>query len=340
MKKFGIDVSKWQGNFNFSKAIAEGVEFVVIKGGGADDGLYIDPKFKRNYNSAKAKGLPVGCYWFSKATTIEAAEKEAEYFYKNILKGRQFELPVYMDVEHKAMREIGRDKLTAVVKAFCEKMESYGCWVGVYSTAIWFNTYMNDSELQCYAHWVAEWDNDGCSYVGPEGVLGMWQFGGETNLVRTNKVAGVVCDQNYMYIDYPAKIKAEGLNGFAKPTTTNKVEEKPKPALKSTKEIVAEIIAGKWGVGTDRKKRLEAAGYDYGAIQTAVNIAMGKVAEHKTIKKGDKVKVIKNIIYGTNKAFTVYYDKYDVLDVDGDRVVIGIGRATTAAVSAKNLLKV
>ena len=59
MKKFGIDISRWQGDFDFNKAVAEGVEFAIIKGGGGDAGLYTDAKFERNYREAKAKGLPV-----------------------------------------------------------------------------------------------------------------------------------------------------------------------------------------------------------------------------------------------------------------------------------------
>lgn len=53
----------------------------------------------------------------------------------------------------------------------------------------------------------------------------------------------------------------KGLNGYG-------ANIKP---LKSTDEIVAEVLAGKWGNGTDRKNRLSAAGYNYSSIQTAIN---------------------------------------------------------------------
>ena len=43
------------------------------------------------------------------------------------------------------------------------------------------------------------------------------------------------------------------------------------PALKSEQEIANEVIAGKWGNGTERKQKLTEAGYDYDAIQKIVN---------------------------------------------------------------------
>ena len=40
---------------------------------------------------------------------------------------------------------------------------------------------------------------------------------------------------------------------------------------KSVEAVAKEVLAGKWGNGEDRKKRLQAAGYDYGAVQAKVN---------------------------------------------------------------------
>ena len=57
------------------------------------------------------------------------------------------------------------------------------------------------------------------------------------------------------------------------------------------------------------------------------------------IKKGDTVKVLKNQVYGGG-SFKVYYDTYEVLQVSGDRVVIGVNNVVTAAVHVKNLQKV
>ncbi len=59
----------------------------------------------------------------------------------------------------------------------------------------------------------------------------------------------------------------------------------------------------------------------------------------QTIRKGDKVKVLKAQTY-TGGTFKVYYDIFDVIQVNGDRMVIGIGKTVTAAVKASNLQKV
>lgn len=48
-QKFGIDVSHWQGDFNFARAKSnEGVEFAIIKASGGDAELYKDSKFETN----------------------------------------------------------------------------------------------------------------------------------------------------------------------------------------------------------------------------------------------------------------------------------------------------
>lgn len=52
---------------------------------------------------------------------------------------------------------------------------------------------------------------------------------------------------------------------------TTKVSGGSAPAKKTVDEIAREVIAGKWGNGADRKNRLEAAGYDYNAVQNRVN---------------------------------------------------------------------
>lgn len=61
-------------------------------------------------------------------------------------------------------------------------------------------------------------------------------------------------------------------------------------------------------------------------------------ASGQSFRKGDKVRVTKAVTYD-GKSFKTYYDAYDVIQVNGDRVVIGIGATVTAAINAANLRK-
>ena len=61
-----------------------------------------------------------------------------------------------------------------------------------------------------------------------------------------------------------AEVQAE-VNRLVKGTPS------PAPSKKSNEEIAREVIQGKWGNGSERKKKLEAAGYNYSAIQKLVN---------------------------------------------------------------------
>lgn len=113
--------------------------------------------------------------------------------------------------------------------------------------------------------------------------------------------------------------------------------------ISSIEEIAKEVIAGKWGNGIDRKVKLEAAGYNYSQVQTRVNELMKNSSSNttttKTIKKGDKVQVINAITY-TGSPFRLFYKEYDVIEVNKDRIVIGIGKTVTAAINIKNIKKI
>lgn len=260
MAKFGIDVSKWQRGFDFDKAIAEGVEFAILRGAYH---MSKDTCFEEFYAACKARSLPVGVYLYSMAKNVSEAKAEAENLIKNVLKGKRFEYPIYMDVEDKTQRVLGADLLTDIVVAFCETLENAGYYVGIYSSKSFFASYMDEERLRRYDKWVAQWGVK-CSYPGE---FGLWQFGGETNVLRSNKIAGVVCDQDYAYKDYPAIIKRAGLNGYGNPQA---------PVNKTVEELAKEVINGVWGNGEARKTALLNAGYNYALVQAKVNEILGR----------------------------------------------------------------
>ena len=72
-------------------------------------------------------------------------------------------------------------------------------------------------------------------------------------------------------------LEAAGYNYAAVQAEVQKLvkPEPPKPVLKSNAEIAKEVMAGKWGNGDARKKALEAAGYNYAAVQAEVQKLVG-----------------------------------------------------------------
>lgn len=89
----------------------------------------------------------------------------------------------------------------------------------------------------------------------------------------------------------------------------------PAPAKKSNDEIAKEVVAGKWGNNPERKQRLEAAGYNYNAIQNIVNGLVAKPAPAPapaertyTVVKGDWLEKIARD-HGTTVAQIVAWNK-------------------------------
>lgn len=197
-----VDLSRWDGNVSIPKLKEAGVGAVIAKCGGGDVGLYEDSKWEDNYANCKAAGMPVGAYFYSAATTVNQAIREAEYVLK-LIKGKQLEYPVYIDVEEKTQQALSESTLRAVIQAWLDTIGDK--WMrGVYT---W--SWLMPTGLDCETWFCAWTKSKPCE-------CGMWQFGGETNMLRSTTVAGYKnMDQSYAYKDYPSIIKAAGLNGFS-----------------------------------------------------------------------------------------------------------------------------
>lgn len=215
--KLCVDLSEYQRGIDIGALKAQGVKALVLRGG---DGSYADDCFATFYAQAKAQGLPVGVYWFSRAMDEGQARKEAERLYEGCLKGRKFELPIYLDCESEAQRELGARRLTDVILAWSDDLRERGYLCGVYATPAWFRDRMEWSRLAHLERWVAQWSSD-----RPELSHGMWQFGGEENFLRNSRIAGYVVDQNDMVRDYPAVVKKYGKNGYEEEKTVYRFYE-------------------------------------------------------------------------------------------------------------------
>ncbi|MBQ7007062.1 MAG: hypothetical protein IJN59_04465 [Oscillospiraceae bacterium] len=254
-----LDISKYQPNVNYRKT-AEDVDGVILRIGltywGAQD-MGKDECFEKHYAGFKAVGCPVGVYYYSAADSVAVAEKEADYCL-SLMKGKQFELPIYYDVEN-SQRQGGLSKalLTQIVNAFCSKVEKAGYYVGFYASTSWLTHKMDTAALsKKYTLWKADYRVAFDKKIACD----MHQF------TSTGKVAGISgnVDLSHCYKDFVSIIKAAGLNGFTKTSTA-------KPILKSVEEIAQEVLNNKWGTGAARKAALTKAGYNYAAVQAKVN---------------------------------------------------------------------
>lgn len=102
--------------------------------------------------------------------------------------------------------------------------------------------------------------------------------------------------------------------------------------------IVDKVIAGDYGRGDDRKNKLKAAGFDYNTVQAAVNTRLGVAGAAPTaqvIGKGSKVVVTNPVDVNGVKLGTS--GVYDVIEANGDRLVIGKGSTVTAAIRRQNV---
>lgn len=208
----GLDISSCQASVDFKKVKAAGYDYVILRinewNQVARD-IMKDTKFEEYYKAAKAAGLKVGAYYFTYANTVDYVKYEAETALK-WLKGKQFEYPIYFDIEREQQFNQGVAFCDAAIKTFCDVFEKAGYFVGVYCSTFWYTKCVSVSVRERYACWIAEWSSK-CNYKGS---YGMWQNG-------TAMVPGISggVDHDICYVDYPAQIKAKGLNGFPKPST-------------------------------------------------------------------------------------------------------------------------
>lgn len=187
-----IDVSSHQGSIDWAKVKADGVVGAIIRY--ADDDL-LDNRFDENMKGAKAAGLHVGTYIYSRAKTKAEAEDYAVRLY-NASKPYDCDMPLYIDLEQKGC-EASAD---TVAIAFLAKMDKLGCTKrGVYANLNWWNNYLKKTrtDYRSNAFWVAQWESDKCDFT-PESDVGLWQYSSKGSV---NGISGVV-DMDICYIAY------------------------------------------------------------------------------------------------------------------------------------------
>lgn len=194
MKLKGIDVSKYQGNIDYTLLQSQ-VQFVISK---VSEGVgYVDPTFVNNYNGTKSKGLGIGCYHFARPDLGNSAEAEANFFTKTIASRDGISLYV-LDIE------VTYGDLVNWSKAFLDKVYEL--------TKVKPLIYLNQSQVKNnnwqeviaggYGLWLAQYDYnfDGAPAATPWPFVALRQY---SNKEIFNGITGNV-DANVFYGDREA----------------------------------------------------------------------------------------------------------------------------------------
>lgn len=243
----GIDLSKWNGNIDFSAVVKDGVEFVLLREG---YGHTTDSMFHTYANQCMNRGIPIlGIYHFSYALTEAEAILEARKAVKNVKEaGLPDDTIIFFDYEYDSVRyakDYGykptKKTCTQFTKAFCEEVKAAGYRAGVYYNVDFEKNWYEKGFLENYIRWVADWRDD---IQHPEAAIHQYGSRGFINGITGN------VDVDYYW---PERVKME----------VNSMSE--------TERIAREVLAGKWGNGAIRRIRLTAAGYNYNKVQAEVN---------------------------------------------------------------------
>lgn len=202
----GIDVSYAQGAIDWAKVKAAGVDFAMIRASrGEVNGRPIaqDVTFEYNITQATANGIKVGVYHYLYASTVTEARKEARFFLKTI-EPYKITYPVVLDIEEQYQANLGKSRVTKVVKAFLDEISAAGYYAMIYSNKTWLTDYLDMSKLTDYDVWLAQW-NTVPTY---EGDFGIWQYSSKGVV---SGIEGYV-DLNISYKDYTSIIRKGNYN--------------------------------------------------------------------------------------------------------------------------------
>lgn len=164
----GIDVSRYQGNIDWNKVAAQGVEYVIIRvgvrGWGQEGTLVLDEKFADNIKGASAAGLKVGVYFFSQAITDEEALEEADLVLDAIA-GYDVSYPIVYDVEKTSepsgrMNQLSVEDRTRMAHVFIDRIKEAGYTPMIYANMEMWSVLINMAEFEDVDKWFAYYDTN------------------------------------------------------------------------------------------------------------------------------------------------------------------------------------
>lgn len=217
----GIDVSRWNhridaadGEYiplNWKEIKAQGIDFVILKAGSTKSG--IEPTFEMDYEGARAAGLQIGAYFYTYSSSVTGISKDADMLL-SWLEGKQFEYPIYLDIEDASLTGLGKNHLSAMCEAFLCKLQENGYYTGLYTNHTWLTTILDTARMvTLFDIWYARYPLTEKPVWNEEKYgrqLGMWQYSQSGNIIGEDGDF----DMNYSYKNYAELMKKWHLNGF------------------------------------------------------------------------------------------------------------------------------
>ena len=206
-----IDVSRYQGLIDWAQVAAEGYKGAMLKTVSTNrklskraDGLYIDPTFETNYRNARAAGLDVGVYYYTYATSEAMADAELALL-RQAVYGKEFSLPVCVDVEENKLKPMSTLDLTNLTAYALEQVEKMGFYAQLYTYTHYSNMELDMDRL------ANRWDVWLSDTTGSTPAVGYhYNAHQHTSEGAVPGINGNV-DLNVTTLNYPRIIKKKGL---------------------------------------------------------------------------------------------------------------------------------
>ncbi len=204
----GIDISAENGDIDWNSAASSGAfSFIMLKAGEGGTEPQEDEYFDKNFDAAKGAGIPCGVYWKAKSTTVEGIHAEAVKFYE-IVKGRQFEYPMFLDLTDESITQSGlnESQLWELIDNFCLYLENRDCYIGIRGSEQFLQDSVNAELFKKYDVWLY---SDIPFTPTFEYEYGMMSIGG----INVSGVNGKII-ANSANKEYAMIMKKNHLNGF------------------------------------------------------------------------------------------------------------------------------
>ena len=197
-----IDVSSYNGKVNWKKVKDQKINHAMLKIG---SGIRHpkrkgkeDPLFAANYRNASYAAIHTGVYYYSYAATKEEAGKEAEHclslLKKHGIQPDDLDLPVAFDIEERDVLNTGKENVSEITAAFCDKIKKAGYTPMVYSSASALKNHFIYDKIKNYEIWVAHYTDASSPAIPFE--YRMWQYTSSASIEGANTKSGR-CDVNY-----------------------------------------------------------------------------------------------------------------------------------------------